>query len=102
MVTLSNLTSFSSSRKNKSPARMVCIVTALCFGLVLFGGCASIASQDSEFQLKSIPSSETEKPKSPSTLAEYNEKFTEFFRARFGESAGVDPRARDVERRLGF
>lgn len=102
MVTSSNHTSFWSSRKRKLLAGPVCFVATLCLGLVLFGGCASLNSQDPDFQLKSIPSSATEKPKSPSTLAEYNEQFTEFFRARFGESAGVDPRARDIERRLGF
>ena len=35
-------------------------------------------------------------------LAEKREESSRFFRAKFGESAGVDPRAREIEQRLGF
>lgn len=30
------------------------------------------------------------------------ENFKDFFKAKFGESSGVDPRAREIERRLGY
>ena len=35
-------------------------------------------------------------------FSEQRAKTNEFFKARFGESAGIDPRAREIEQRLGF
>lgn len=34
-------------------------------------------------------------------VAHGKQKLSQFFHAKFGETAGVDPRARDIERRLG-
>lgn len=35
-------------------------------------------------------------------FSEQRKKTQEFFRAKFGESSGVDPKAREIEKRLGF
>jgi len=44
----------------------------------------------------------TTETQSPSSPTEKRENFAEFFKAKFGESSGVDPRVREIERRLGF
>ena len=38
----------------------------------------------------------------PAGLNGLKHKSDQFFKTSFGESAGVDPRAREIEKRLGF
>lgn len=68
------------------------------------GTAANVDATDVDTAMVDAPtsadSSEQEKP--PLTFKERRENVSKFFRAKFGESAGVDPRAREIERRLGF
>ena len=55
------------------------LVILVGFSIPLVGGCAAPASLDG-----------------------LKQKSDQFFKTSFGESAGVDPRAREIEKRLGF
>lgn len=85
------------------PSQLTTLVL-LCVCLVANAGCASLPGKTDagDLPFEATAEESEDQPAQPKTFAERQAQLREFFHARFGESAGIDPRAREIEKRLGF